>query len=118
MTTKYQGGCHCGSVRFEVEADLGAPVMTCNCSICSKRGHMLTFVPADKLKITKGHDALTDYQFNKMMVHHLFCKTCGVGSFGRGKKPDGTEMAAINVRCLDGVDLKALEVHEVDGRSF
>jgi hypothetical protein len=115
---RYQGACHCGAVRYQVEADLSGGVITCNCSICHKRGHVLAFVPAANLEITQGEGALTDYQFNKKVIHHLFCKTCGVGAFGRGQGPDGKPTAAINVRCLEGVDLAKLSVKEFDGRSM
>ena len=113
----YSGGCHCGAVRYEVDADLGR-VMACNCSICRKRGTLLTFVPAEKFRLGRGQDALTDYQFNKKVVHHLFCTTCGVGSFARGRGPNGVEMIAVNVRCLDGVDPDALNAEHFDGASL
>ena len=61
--------------------------MSCNCSICQKRGALLTFVPAAQFKLLSGEDELTDYQFNKKIVHHLFCSHCGVGSFARGNGP-------------------------------
>lgn len=93
-------------------------VISCNCSICHKKGYLLTFVPADQLKLLSGEDVLSDYQFNKKNVHHLFCKECGVGAFGRGAMPDGKEMFAINVRCLDGVDISALNLTPVDGKNF
>ena len=112
----YTGGCHCGRVRYEAEADLGH-VISCNCSICQKHGLLLTFVPASQFKLLSGGDALRDYQFARKQVHHLFCQSCGVESFGRGAKPDGTEMVAINVRCLDGVDLAELQPTPVDGRA-
>jgi hypothetical protein len=115
--TKHTGGCHCGKVRFEVTADL-ARVIQCNCSICSKRGYLLTFVPAAEFSLLAGEDALTDYQFNKKIVHHLFCATCGVASFGRGAGPGGAAMVAVNVRCLDGVDPGALTLTPFDGKSL
>jgi len=114
---KYQGGCHCGRVRYEVETAL-EPVLSCNCSICQKRGALLTFVPASQFSLHSGEDALTDYQFNKKIIHHLFCKTCGIASFARGRGPDGTEMVAINVRCLDGVDVASLTPMPFDGKSL
>jgi hypothetical protein len=112
----FAGGCHCGKVRYEVTMDLGA-VISCNCSICQKKGYLLAFVPAEQFKLLSGSDALTDYQFNKHNIHHLFCSTCGLQSFSRGKRADGTPMYSINVRCLDDVDISALEVKQVDGRS-
>jgi hypothetical protein len=114
---EHSGGCHCGKVRYTVTTDM-AQVMSCNCSICQKRGHWLTFVPEDQFELLSGEDDLTDYQFYKRKIHHLFCKTCGIESFARGSMPDGRKMIAVNVRCLDDVDLSALTPKEVNGRSF
>jgi hypothetical protein len=116
QTKNHAGGCHCGRVRYEVETDL-ATVISCNCSICSKKGLILTFVPKDKFRLLSGEDGLTDYQFNKHVIHHLTCATCGVQPFSRGRAPDGAEMVAINVRCLDDVDLSTLTPTPFDGRS-
>jgi len=113
----YQGGCHCGRVRFETEADL-ATVLACNCSICAQRGLLLVFTGADKFKLLKGEDELAEYRFHKRVIRHLFCKHCGVESFVRGKKPDGNETVALNVRCLDGVDVAALKLTPYDGKSM
>jgi hypothetical protein len=113
----YQGGCHCGAVRYQVTAVLDGAI-TCNCSICSKTGTALTFVPAAQFTLTSGEDSLTDYQFGRKHIHHLFCRRCGVRSFARGNRPDGSAMCAINVRCLDGVDLDAVETKRFDGRSL
>lgn len=116
-TKTHTGGCHCGAVRYEVETDL-AKLVTCNCSLCQKAGWMLTFVPASQFKLLEGEDALTDYQFNKKVIHHLFCQTCGVRSFSRGVAPDGTETYAVNVRCLDNVDFSELNPIAFDGKSI
>ncbi len=114
----YTGGCHCGQVRYEVKADLSGAAIVCNCSICSKTGAILAFAPAEQFTLLSGEDVLTDYQFNKKQIHHLFCSACGIRSFGRGTTPDGREMRAINVRCLDGVDIDALKIMKVDGKSL
>jgi hypothetical protein len=116
--TTYQGSCHCGAVRYSVEADLSQPVMSCNCSMCGRSGTLLAFVPTAKFTLEQGSDALTDYLFNKENIHHLFCKVCGIKSFARGTGPGGAEMAAVNVRCLDGVDPDKLTVKRIDGRSY
>ncbi len=113
----YEGGCHCGAVRYRVTMRLEG-ALTCNCSICSKTGTMLAFAPAAAFELLSGEGALTDYQFGKKRLHHLVCSRCGVRSFGRGKGPDGTEMVAVNVRCLDGVDLAAVPTRTFDGRSI
>ncbi len=117
-TNKHQGSCHCGQVRYTVEGlDLTKPVIACNCSMCGRTGSLLAFVPATSFTLLSGEDALTDYLFNKHVIHHLFCKVCGVKSFARGKAQDGSEMAAINVRCLDGVDVTKLQIVHYDGKA-
>ena len=113
----YTGSCHCGKVKYQVAIDLGH-AMTCNCSICSRTGSVMVFVPQAQFTLLQGQNEQTDYQFNKMNVHHLFCSTCGVRSFGRGTGRGGAEMCMINVRCLEGVDLKALAIKEMDGKSL
>jgi len=114
---KYSGSCHCGNVRFEVTTDMNR-VVACNCSICSRAGYLLTFVGEDQFTLLAGADAQTDYQFNRHRIHHLFCKTCGVRTFARGSKSDGTPTFAINVRCLDGVDPGTLNIQPFDGRNL
>lgn len=114
---KQTGGCHCGKVRYEVDMHIENAI-SCNCSVCLKRGTLLDFVPESNFKLLKGADDLADYQFNKKVIHHLFCKTCGIQSFGRGTNPKGDKMVAINVRCLDGVDLSNLKIQNYDGKSI
>ena len=113
----HRGGCHCGNVRYEVDADL-REVMECNCSICSKTGSRLAFVPPEQFRLLSGGNQLSDYQFKTKTIHHLFCPVCGIRSFARGKGPDGREMIAINVRCLEDVDINSLPVRPFDGRSL
>jgi hypothetical protein len=115
-TKTYTGGCHCGEVRFEVTADISS-VVDCNCSICQKRGALWAFVPPEKFGLRAGLEDLKDYQFGKKTIHHLFCAQCGVGAFSRGQNPNGGEMIAVNVRCLDDVDIAALKLTPFDGRS-
>lgn len=117
-TKSYQGSCHCGNVRYTVDADLSRELITCNCSICGRSGTALAFVPATQFKLEKGEDHLTDYQFGKKKLHHPFCSSCGIRSFSRGAMPDGTPMVAINARCLEGVDIKKLKLKEYDGASL
>jgi hypothetical protein len=113
----YSGGCHCGEVRYEVKTDLGK-VISCNCSFCSKKGLLLTFVPPEAFNLRSGDDSLTDYQFNKKRIHHLFCNICGTSSFSRASLPDDATMFAVNVRCLDDVDPAHLTITPVDGKIF
>ena len=111
------GSCHCGAVAFEVD---GVPeqAMECNCSHCQRKGFLLWFVPRAALRITAGEAAMTTYTFNRHVIRHRFCATCGVQPFGLGTGPDGAEMAAINIRCLAGIELDAVPREPVDGRSF
>lgn len=115
--TTHQGSCHCGAVLYEAELDLSQPVIACNCSMCGRAGTLLAFIPATAFRLLSGEDSLRDYQFNKHIIHHLFCTTCGTKPFARGQKPDGTPTVAINVRCLQDVDLSALSIHNYDGKS-
>jgi len=115
--TVHSGGCHCQKVRYEVTLAADT-AMGCNCSMCAKKGTLLSFVGPDAFTLKSGEDNLTDYLFNRHSIHHLFCKTCGVTSFARGTTQDGSPMIAVNVRCLDDFDLTAVTVQMVDGKSF
>lgn len=113
----HKGSCHCGQIKFEVEGDF-EQVIECNCSHCSRKGYLLWFVPKSQLTLSNPETALSTYTFNRHVIKHHFCPTCGCAPFGFGKKPDGAETAAVNVRCLEDVDLTTLKRHAVDGRSF
>jgi hypothetical protein len=117
VKTTYSGGCQCGKVRFEVNADI-QEVVSCNCSRCRRLGSLLAFVPVEDFKTLSGETAMTDFLFNRNVIHHLFCATCGIQSYALGRNPDGTEIVAINVRCLDDVDPATFEVKTFDGRSM
>ena len=78
---------------------------------------MWAFAPKSKFRLTKGEGRLGDYQFNKHMLHHRFCPSCGIESYAEGKGPDGSEMVGINLRCVEGIDVDKLSPKAVDGRS-
>lgn len=113
----YKGSCHCGQVAFEVEGELNQ-VAECNCSICSRKGSLMWFVPRNKLNLLTSDEKLSTYEFNKHVIKHRFCPTCGIHPFGEGSDPSGNKMAAINVRCLEGVEFSSLPVKHFDGRSL
>jgi hypothetical protein len=113
----YKGSCHCGRIAFEVEGDL-TQVIDCNCSICAKKGAPLWFVPRSNLRLLTPEDNIATYTFGKGAIQHRFCPSCGIHPFGEGTDPAGNAMAAINVRCLDAVDVAALPVVHYDGRSL
>jgi hypothetical protein len=101
---KYKGSCHCGKVAFEVEGDLTG-AMACNCSMCSRKGSLLWFVPRDQLSVLTSEEDIGTYTFNKHVI-------------GEGTDPKGNRMAAINIRCLEGLDLESVPVQHFDGRSL
>ena len=113
--TLHKGSCHCGAVAFEVQIDL-EPVIECNCSICRRKGHLLAFAPRGALNVLQGEENLSTYTFNSHRIQHRFCATCGVATFGEGRKPTGEATAAINVRCLEGVELSDLKITPFNGR--
>jgi hypothetical protein len=113
----YHGSCHCGAVSYEARGEPITQAISCNCSMCRRKGTLLAFIPASDFTLKAADDALTDYQFNKHVIHHLFCRTCGVTSFARGAMPDGTQMIALNVRCIDEIDPDAITINRVDGKS-
>jgi len=112
----YTGSCQCGAVRFEATVDLDSAI-SCNCSRCGRLGSILTFAPQKNFKLLAGEDSLTDFQFNKHIIHHLFCRVCGIQPFARGTTPDGHAMVAVNARCLEGVEPDELSPKKMDGRS-
>lgn len=114
---KYKGSCHCGRIAFEVEGGLDK-VNECNCSICSRKGALHWFVPRESFALRANEADLSTYTFNKHAIKHRFCSTCGCAPFGEGETPSGDRMVAVNARCLEDVDLSALEVVRIDGRSF
>lgn len=112
----YKGSCHCGGIAFEAEGEINSAV-ACNCSICSRKGSLLWFIPRDKLTLLTPEDAAATYTFNKHVIKHRFCPKCGIHPYGEGVDPTGKHIAAINIRCLEGVDVDALPVHHYDGRA-
>jgi hypothetical protein len=111
----HSGGCHCGKVRFKADIDLSTPVIECNCSHCLRKGFLFSFAPREAMTLEQGDDALIEYRFNTHRIAHQFCSTCGVEAFAWGEGRDGSPTVAINVRCLDRVDLDALTRQPWDG---
>ena len=103
MKRTYQGSCHCGNVRFEAGIDLSQGTFKCNCSICYKARAWMAAVPAGEFRLLTGEKSLSDYQFAKQRIHHLFCTRCGVRPFSRGSDGKGNDSYAVRVNCLDNV---------------
>lgn len=112
----YSGSCHCGAVQFEVAAEIAA-ACACNCSICGRAGWLMVSVPPEQFTLKAGEGKQTDYQFGAKTMHHLFCTTCGVRSFGTFTM-DGKERVVVNLRCLEGLDVEALPLEKFDGKSL
>jgi hypothetical protein len=114
---KYHGSCHCGRIAFDVEGELQG-ALACNCSICQRKGSLLWFVPREQLQLQTPEENASTYTFNKHAIKHRFCPVCGIHPYGEGTDPKGRAMAAINIRCLEGVDLASVPVQHFDGRSM
>ncbi len=111
----HQGRCHCGAVRFEVEAGERVTVIDCNCSICAMTGFRHMIVPQSRFRLLAGKDALATYTFNTGTAKHLFCKTCGVKPYYVPRSnPDGID---VNLRCLDPQPAEIV-VEAFDGRNW
>lgn len=112
---RYKGSCHCGRIAFEVDGTL-AGAMSCNCSMCQRKGALLWFVPRDQLRLLTSEGNLSTYLFNKQAIKHRFCAVCGIHPYGEGTDPRGNSMAVVNIRCLEGVDLERIPITHHDGR--
>lgn len=113
----YQGGCHCGLVAFQVEGTINGAT-SCNCSICQRKGILMWFVPRAQLQMLTPEEHASTYTFNKHTIKHRFCAKCGIHPYGEAKDPQGNPMAAINIRCLEGIDLERIPVTHFDGRKL
>ena len=112
----HHGGCHCGKVRWEVDAPAELTIDECNCSMCSRFGYLHLIVPANRFRLVKGQDALTTYTFNTGTAKHYFCATCGVKSFYVPRShPDGF---SVNARCIDSPTVAGMNISAVDGRNW
>ena len=114
---KYRGSCHCGKVAYEVEGEL-KEAMSCNCSMCSRKGSLLWFVPREQFKLLTAKDDSASYTFNKHNIEHHFCRNCGIHPYAQGVDSKGNKMAAINIRCLEDFEFEKVPVKQVNGRAF
>jgi hypothetical protein len=112
---KYQGSCHCGTIRFEIETDFPELTM-CDCSICRKKNALMVKVHESKFRLLAGQESLTEYQFHTMTARHYFCKVCGIYPFHRKRvTPDNL---GINVFCLEGFDATGIPVRQAVGAAM
>jgi hypothetical protein len=113
----YHGSCHCGQVRFRIQADL-SQLTRCTCSICRKKGMLGCYVTPEHFELIQGEENLALYQFNKKIAKHFFCRSCGIHAFQRPRS--NPSAYAVNVRCLDDFDLDtaSYQVKLFDGREW
>ena len=112
----HSGGCHCGRVRFAVDAPAVIEATLCNCSICSMTAYLHLIVPKSRFRLLKGEEELTTYTFNTGVAQHRFCRVCGIKSFYVPRSnPDGI---SVNVRCLDPATIESVRVTDFDGRNW
>jgi hypothetical protein len=115
----YTGGCHCHSVRFEVKLEKPlelTPITLCNCSMCEKTAYLHLIIPKTDVELLCDIDKLSNYQFNKKIAKHYFCKECGIKSFYQPRShPD---CWSINARCLDDFSKHTIKVKEFDGKNW
>lgn len=114
--TLHKGGCHCGKVKFEVEAPATIDADQCNCSICRMCGYLHLIVAKDDFNLVSGQNAIETYTFNTGVAQHYFCRHCGVKSFYVPRShPDGI---SVNVNCLDPVTIAVVNITPFDGASW
>lgn len=113
----FEGSCHCGAVRFTMDADIPGDAISCNCSHCRRRGFLLSFFPQSLFTLNAGADVLKRYTFNTHKIEHRFCESCGIEAFAYGSGHDGSPTVAVNLRCVPAADLGALKLKEYDGAS-
>lgn len=115
MSEAFEGGCHCGAVRFSVRPQELAG-LDCDCSICRKKGFLHLIVPPERFTLIQGAEALTTYTFNTHVAKHRFCSRCGVHPFYTPRShPDQVD---VNLRCLDGDALQRFEIQPFDGQNW
>ena len=111
----YFGACHCGAVRFRIDAE-PTELTVCDCSLCAKKNAVMTQVHESALTILAGEDNLTEYRWNTGVARHFFCATCGIYPFHR--KRSAPDSYGVNVACLEGFDAAAVPLRKADGRSM
>jgi hypothetical protein len=115
--TVHAGSCHCGAVRFQVEADLREGVARCNCSICTKIAMTGRIVKPSAFTLLSGEESLGTYEWGAKISKRFFCRHCGIHCFGRGHLAEvGGDYVSVNLNCIDGLDPNTLEIVHWDGR--
>ena len=94
--------CHCGLVEAQIKVNNFEKILRCNCSICKRKGVLMTMVKKEDFQITKGLDKLKLYQFHSKVAKHFFCSICGI--FTHTRPRINPKLYMINIACIEGVD--------------
>ena len=100
--------CHCGEV--EAEINISSDIekfLRCNCSICKRKGAIMSMIKNEDFKIIKGEDKLTLYQFHSKIAKHYFCSICGIYTHHNPRV--NPAMTGFNIGCIDKFDSKKLD---------
>jgi len=113
---QYKGSCHCGAVTFSYEGEAITAGLRCNCSLCSRRGAMMSpeAIPPEHFRFGAAEGALGLYQFGSRTAKHYFCRHCGIYPFHETARQPGH--FRVNLGCVDGIDPFALEFEVFDGK--
>ncbi|HEX5078579.1 MAG TPA: GFA family protein [Geminicoccaceae bacterium] len=112
-----RGSCHCGRIAYRLDA-VPTEAITCNCSICQRKGSVLAAFAPEQFHLETSRDDIAVYTFNRHVIRHQFCKTCGCAPFAEGTAPDGEAMVVLNLRCAEDVDLTKIRITPFDGASL
>jgi hypothetical protein len=111
----YTGSCHCGAVKFRVDAPI-TELTTCDCSICSMRNAVMAKIPEVGLTVLQGESMLTLYQWNTRRARHYFCQRCGIYVFHR--KRAAPDHFGVNAFCLESFDPKSVPIRATEGANM
>ncbi|KAL2801908.1 Mss4-like protein [Aspergillus granulosus] len=115
----YKGSCHCGAVKFSFTLERPieeTEVVSCNCTMCTVNGYLLVYPKESDIAFNHASDAVTEYRFNKKQFPHYFCSTCGSSVYAKG--PETTDIMAVNVRAVEGIDLESLKLKHLNGKDY
>lgn len=114
---RYKASCHCGKVTLEIDGQVDQG-LSCNCSLCSRKGSLLWFVPRSQVAWLTPEANASTYTFNKHVIKHRFCPACGIHPYAEANDRSGNPTVAINLRCVEGLDLNAQKIAQFDGRAL
>ncbi|MCL1051109.1 GFA family protein [Shewanella abyssi] len=115
MTQTHSASCHCGAVRLSLNLPDGVTdLRRCDCSMCRRRGTIVTSADLKGLEVVAGKDKLSFYQFNTLTAKHYFCSICGI--YTHHQRRSNPNQFGVNVGCIEGVNPYELtQVTMVDG---